>query len=223
MRITRSRQHKSTAFQACLARAHSQPQATAETLLSHQDLPKTQYAPFAAGETVWRHRSDLFTDPLVTSIWVNRCSPRLQVPREFYPAHQTPTAENCSCIEAEFAQLELGLAVRMRLAPQQQATRFCNPYVSDASQSNPYVSDAKDASNDRNVRIRIRSQRTGEQGDALGQPDYSQLHCPFTKTGTSVPSAMIPVMSISSVPIIKSTCVAEVFTPWAASASASIS
>ena len=89
--------------------------------------------------------------------------------------------------------------------------------------SNPYAPDAKDAPNDRNVRIRIRSQRTGEQGDALGQPDYSQLHCPFTKTGTSVPSAMIPVMSISSVPIIKSTCVAEVFTPWAASASASIS
>ena len=109
-----------------------------------------------------------------------------------------------------------------------RATRFCNPYDPDASQSNPYVSDAKDASNDRNVRIRIHNPRTGEQGDVLGQPDYSQhdysqLHCPFTKTGTSVPSAMMPVMSMSSVPIIKSTCVAEVFTPWAASVSASMS
>ena len=104
-----------------------------------------------------------------------------------------------------------------------RATRFCNPYAPDASKSNPYAPDAKDAPNDRNVRIRIHNQRTGEQGDVLGQPDYSQLHCPFTKTGTSVPSAMIPVMSMSSVPIIKSTCVAEVFTPWAASVSASMS
>ena len=34
---------------------------------------------------------------------------------------------------------------------------------------------------------------------------YSQLHCPFTNTGTSLPSGMMPVILRSSAPIMKST------------------
>ena len=50
----------------------------------------------------------------------------------------------------------------------------------------------------------------------------SQAHWPATKTGTSVPSALMPVTHRSSVPIIKSTCVCDWLTPTASSSSASM-
>lgn len=41
----------------------------------------------------------------------------------------------------------------------------------------------------------------------------SHAHTPLRNTGTSVPSSLTPVMSRSSVPIIKSTCTADALTP----------